>query len=249
MRYYPNDDYDWKEIEKLGLEKDDWKVRILKINPSYCNWGNYEDYMLKEDRGWESPVELENVKKLWKLDELNELVNFYFEIYKKSEDCKECEGTGYNKETLQISKDWYDFDNKGTRWCDKITQDEVEALWNEGRLKFDFKEIPTAEEVNQREKRGFMHDGINRLICVKQRAKRLKVWGMCDKCNGNGYNFTENKVHLGLQMWFIHPRKGCSRGVYLKNIEKDEISEVIEYLKEANRRNNERFSKLKIRFD
>lgn len=245
MRYYPENKYDWEEIERLGLNKDDWKINALKINPDYCSWGNYEDYMNKKEKSWEDPVELENVNQLWELDELNELVNFYFEIYKKSEDCKECEGTGYNKETLQISKDWYDFDNKGTRWCDKITQDEVEALWNEGRLKFDFKEIPTAEEINKREKSGFMHDAINRIICIEQRAKRLNVYGLCPKCNGQGYFYTDDKVHLGLQMWFIHPRKGASRGVYLKNIEKEELSKVIKYLNEAKERNNNRFSKLK----
>ena len=245
MRYYPENKYDWEKIERLGLNKDDWRINALKMNPNFCSWGNYEDYMNKKGEGWDSPVELENVNHLWKLDELNELVNFYFEIYRHSEKCEECEETGYNKETLQISKDWYDFDNKGTRWCDKITQDEVEALWNEGRLKFDFKEIPTAEEINKREKFGFMHDAINRIICIEQRAKRLNVYGLCPKCNGQGYFYTDDKVHLGLQMWFIHPRKGASRGVYLKNIEKEELSKVIKYLDEAKERNNNRFSKLK----
>lgn len=249
MRYYPEDKYDWKELIDMGLKKDDWKINVLKMNPDYCGWGNYEDYMFNKNKDWTSPVEIETVKDIWELDDFNELINFYFEIYRKSKDCEECEGSGYNKETLQISKDWYDFDNKGTRWCDKITQDEVEALWNEGRLKFDFKEIPTAEEINKREKSGFMHDAINRIICIEQRAKRLNVYGLCSKCKGKGYLYTDNEPHLGLQMWFIHPRKGCSRGVFLKNIEKEEFNEVIKYLKKANERNNNRFSKLIERCD
>lgn len=244
MRYYPEDDYDWKEVETLGLSKNDWRINALKMNPSYCNWGNSEAYMCSSNSTWNSPVELNSAEQLWKLDDLNELINFYFVVYRKKEECNECEGTGYNKETLQISKDWYDFDNKGTRWCDNITQDEVEALWNERRLS-GFKQIPTAEEVNQKEKNGFIHDEINRLICVEQRAKRLNVYGLCSKCQGKGYNFIEDKVHLALQMWFIHPRRGASRGVYLKNIEKNELPKVIKYLQEANKRNNERFSKLK----
>ena len=243
MRYYPKDDYDWEEVNDLGLKENDWKLNALKMNPEYCNWGNYEDYMCSSKSGWDSPVELENIKELWKLDELNELINFYFEIYRNNKECKECEGTGYNKETLQISKDWYDFDNKGTRWCDNITQDEVEALWNNGRLS-EFKEIPTANEINQKEKTNSIHDAINRFICIKQRAKRLNVYGFCSKCNGRGYNYLEDTAHLALQMWFIHPRKGCSRGVYLKNIEKEEFTKVIKYLKQANKRNNERFNKL-----
>lgn len=89
-----------------------------------------------------------------------------------------------------------------------------------------------------------MHDAINRFICITRRAERLGVYGVCTKCEGKGYNFTEEKVHLGLQMWFIHPRKGASRGVYLKNIEKEELPKVIEYLKEAKKRNNDRFDNL-----
>ena len=130
MRYYPEDDYDWKEVKTLGLSKNDWRINALKMNPSYCNWGNGEDYMCSSNSIWNNPVELNSIEQLWKLDDLNELINFYFVVYRKGEECNECEGTGYNKETLQISKDWYDFDNKGTRWCDNITQDEVEALWN-----------------------------------------------------------------------------------------------------------------------
>ena len=41
MRYYPENKYDWEEIERLGLNKDDWRINALKINPDYCNWGNY----------------------------------------------------------------------------------------------------------------------------------------------------------------------------------------------------------------
>lgn len=243
MRYYPEDEYDWKEVKELGLRKNDWKLNMLKKNPEYLSWGNHEDYMIKNEKSWESPVELEKVQDLWELDDLNELVNFYFEIYRKLEECNLCEGTGLNSETKKISDDWYDFEHRGTRWCDKITQDEVDALWSEGRLR-DFKTKPTAEQVNERERKGFCYDAINRCICIEQRAKRLGIYGHCSTCEGKGYNYTEDKVHLGLQMWFIHPRKGASRGVYLKNIEREEVSKVINYLKEAQKRNNHRFSKL-----
>lgn len=244
MRYYPEKDYEWEDVGKIGLKKNDWKLNVLKMNPNYNSWGNYEGYMYKSNGDWESPVELENVKELWQLDLFNELINFHFDIYRKNQMCKECEGTGYNNATLQISKAWYDFDNNGTRWCDNISQNEVEALWNNGRLKSNFNKKPTAEEVNQKERKEHIHDAINRIICIEERAKSLNVWGLCKKCNGLGYIYTEDKIHLGLQMWFIHPRKGCSRGVYLKNIEKEEMPLILEYLKEANRRNNERFNKL-----
>jgi hypothetical protein len=32
----------------------------------------------------------------------------------------------------------------------------------------------------------------------------------------------------------LHPRKGCSRGVYIKNIQQTDISIIIEFLKSAN---------------
>lgn len=244
MRTYPEDEFDLNELERLGLTKDNWMVQTLRLNPEYVNWGNYEDYMCKKDAGWETAAEIESIENLWELDEYNELVNFYFEVTKKEEKCELCDETGYNKSTKEIADDWYDFDGKGTRWCDNITQDEVQALWDNNRLKFDFKTIPTAQEVNEWSKKGFGHDAINRCICIKQRAKRLGVYGLCEKCNGYGYNFTEEHCHLALQMWFLHPRKGCSRGCYLKDIKKDELPKVIEYLKEADKRNHERFSKL-----
>ncbi len=244
MRYYPKDEYDWNYVKEVGLRKNDWKLNVLKKNPEYVGWGNYEDYMCNEGKGWDSAVELENVDNLWKLDTFNELVNFYFEIYRNSKECNYCEGSGLNLATKKLDDDWYDFDNNGTRWCDKITQDEVDALWEKGRLKSDFKEKPSVEQVNSWERKGIGHDAINRHICVRQRAKRLGVYGHCSTCNGKGYIYTEEIVHLGLQMWFLHPRKGASRGVYLKNIEKNELSNVISYLKEAQRRNNEKFEKL-----
>jgi hypothetical protein len=60
------------------------------------------------------------------------------------EECPDCGGSGYNPETHQISEDYYDFAHTGQRWCDDITQDEVEALVAENRL-WDFVRVFTAE--------------------------------------------------------------------------------------------------------
>lgn len=243
MRYYPETDSDKKEVERLNAEA--WMIKALKKNPDYNGWGNHEDYMIK-DSGWDSRQYIDSADELWEMDDLNELVNFYFNICRESEECSSCGQSGYNPETTQIGEDWYDFEGTGRRWCNSITQDEVDALWESNRLKSEFKEKPTADQVNEWSKnvRGIGHDAINRHICVKQRAERLGVYGLCEECNGEGYVYTEPAAKLQLQMWFLHPRKGCSRGVLLKEVKQHEMETVIKYLKEARQRNWDRFSKL-----
>lgn len=237
------DKYDLEELKDLNAKQ--WQIDCLFKNPDYVWWGNYEDYMCKDSsKGWESSIELENVDELIKLDELNEIVNFYFEITRKNHECPHCKGSGLNKETYQLNEDWYDFDRTGKRWCDKITQNEVDALWDANRLHSYFKEKPTAEQVNEWQKKDHGHDTINRWICVEARAKKLGVYGHCEHCNGKGVIYDSEEATLSLQMWLLHPRKGASRGVYLKEIKENEVEKVINYLKEARERNYDRFSKL-----
>ena len=243
-KFNKNDEYDIKEMAKLNAEQ--WQIDCLEKNPDYVWWGNHEDYMCDKNTTWGSPVDIESVDDLWGLDDLNELVNFYFFIERENHTCPDCDGEGLNKATCEISRSWYDFENKGNRWCEKLTQDEVEALWEEGRLKSYFKEKPTADKVNEEaKKRTLFHDAINRWICVKTRAKRLGVYGDCEnKDCVDGYIYDSDKATLKLQMWFIHPRKGSSRGVILNNIKENEVEKVINYLKTARQRNYDRFSKL-----
>lgn len=116
--------------------------------------------------------------------------------------CNLCDGSGYNTATKQIADDFYAFDDRRQAWCDNITQDEVQALVDEGRL-MDFTHtwkqgegwkrredgyIPTAEEVNVHQRKGGLggHDAINRFILIEARAKRLGVFGKCPVCKGEG---------------------------------------------------------------
>lgn len=48
--------------------------------------------------------------------------------------CNLCDGSGYNTATKQIDDDFYSFEDPHRAWCDEITQDEVQALVDEGRL-------------------------------------------------------------------------------------------------------------------
>lgn len=270
MRYYPEDELDWEEVESENKPR--WMVEVLKKNPNYCSWGNHEDYMIVKGDGWNSPATLDSVEELWELDSYNELVNFYFLIDRDSENCNSCNGSGLNPATKQLDDDWYDFNRTGRKWCYNLTDIEVEALAKEGRinelmdgrcryeeesnswftLSKDNKEwietptpeFPTAERVNDWAQKGMNHDSINRWICVEARAKHLGVYGKCETCEGRGFINTEEHFRLALQMWFLHPRKGASRGVLLRNIKQDEVETVIQYLKTARDRNAERFSKL-----
>jgi len=280
MRSYPNPD-DLKDLERLNAKP--WQIELLKKNPEYVYWGNHEDYMSDKDGGWRAPAEFDTIEGLFGLDELNELVNFYFEIYRKSHECPHCDGRGLNPATKKISDDWYAFDNpryinvdanyryNDNAWSHHITDVEVEALVKGGRISdvsgfngwFEEEtqqwyswingvktnvmqpEYPTAESVNNWSKsRGLGHDSINQWICVKARAKHLGVYGYCEHCEGHGHIFDAPEASVGLQLWYLHPRKGAARGVYIKNVQEHEVPQVIAYLKEAAERNANRFSKL-----
>jgi hypothetical protein len=137
-----------------------------------------------------------------------------------SQDCKVCDGHGLNPATKQIEDDWYNFADTGRRWCNNITQDEVDALIEAGRL-MDFthqwtqengwkpiepKPIITAEMVNDWSYRGMGHDAINRWICVKQRAKRLGVYGLCPVCEGEGSIWFNERVKQLSDDWYENER-------------------------------------------
>lgn len=140
--------------------------------------------------------------------------------------CSVCGGSGWNEATREVYRSYYDHENFGVThgyhyyigrdgkpakhppwktwgelpWSHNITQDEVQALVDAGRL-MDFTHtwsqeegwkpredgyIPTAEEVNEWSWHGMGHDGINCHILVKTRAKRLGIYGECPVCEGKG---------------------------------------------------------------
>jgi hypothetical protein len=133
----------------------------------------------------------------------------------------------------------------GGEWSTNLTQDEVDALWEGGRLTIEFKEQPTAEGVNRwaKSRVGLGHDAINSWICCKRRCERLGVPQSCPTCEGHGHLFT-GPAYLSLVLWVLHPRKGCSRGVEVNHIQESELPEVYAYLREAAERNAGRFGKI-----
>lgn len=106
------------------------------------------------------------------------------------------------------------------RWSNKITQDEVQALVDKNRL-YDFTHIfsdgtdgkergwhrredgyiPTAKEVNHWADHGMGHDGCNRWILIEARAKRLGVYGLCERCEGAGHVYHSIEQQKASEAW------------------------------------------------
>jgi len=291
-----NDKYDVQDMERLNV--DPWMLKLLELNPEYVSWGPHEDYMMKrgrdegpddlgrnQDHGWESRM----LRKTWAeldltLDELNECVNFYFEINRDSKDCTVCGGKGYSIDAQWVSESFYthsspfkqqtpkEFEAEtimasfggsygpkgvhvndlyptvdvlnhygkefkkfcelmklGEGWGDmSLTEDEIQAL------KDGHREYPVGR---------MGHDCINRGILIKARCKRFGIDLHCTECEGHCYTFTEEKAHLSLVLWILHPRKGASRGVQVDRIEKSDLPGIMEFLDIAAKQNAERFKK------
>lgn len=229
------------------LRAPEWMLDAVKRNPEYTCWGPGEDYMATEGAGWNSSLTFETWASFGPctLDELNEVVHFYFYAARDERDCAECDGSGYNRETKQIADGFYAHSSPtGRGWDTEITEDEVDALLAAKRLHQFKGRRPSAAEVNAAQRSGFCHDGINRFILIEARARRLNVYGHCAGCAGRGSVFVADAPRLGLVLWMLHPRKGCSRGVDIKSIGEAEVPAALIFLSEAAARNAERFGKL-----
>lgn len=245
MRTFPDDDDDLAELAQLNAEP--WMIELLRLNPEYVFWGPSEDYMTTEGQ-WCGPVRVATWKQFdWQLNTLNECVNFYFEIVRASEPCSSCEQSGYNPATSRIANDFYDFSGTGRRWCDDITEDELQALQAEGRV-----QNSTLAAVNGANRKGSIarggfslrHDAISRHILIETRARRLGVFGLCSECQGEGNCYTAPAAHVELVLWMLHPRKGSSRGVQIQLVEHDDLVSIRSWLGLAAERNAQRFDKV-----
>lgn len=290
--------YEDKE-EAARINAKPWQVELLAMNPEYLGWGPHEDYMWTLSDGWNSEKTFTSWAEFgpWGLDDLNECVNFYFSLERKSEDCKTCGGKGAHPDAQWVSESFYShsspFKHKDFReqqaeavmarfggesrslhghgnypseetfakyklefrafcesmvrdgggWKGRITQDEADALITEGRAKAG----ETADQINAQNQdgaRGLGHDAINRWILVKARCARFGIPYQCPDCEGHGHTFIEPDAQVFLTLWWLHPRKGCSRGIEVQNIQREELPAVVAFLQAARKRNDERFAKL-----
>jgi hypothetical protein len=71
-------------------------------------------------------------------------------------------------------------------------------------------------------------------------------WGLdsYNECVNFYFEIDDDDRSLALILWWLHPRKGASRGIEIKNIQECDRPAVIDFLKEAAQRNADRFSKV-----
>lgn len=240
---YPGDDYNKRLVEWIAPEE--WMVECLKMNPNYTSWGPYEEYMSKnDDGGWDNPMIFKTWKEFGplKLDKYNEIVNFYFEIERKSEPCEFCGESGLNENAKIFHETWEC--NNETICENTMTQIALDALWEHDFLKKKFKAKPTLEEFIAWSVTRQGNIELSYLISCELNNKNNGYFSHCKKCKGHRRNFTEPEAKLGLVLWILHPRRGCSRGFHIKKIQREELPNVVKLLQEAAQRNSDRFSKL-----
>jgi len=107
MRHVPDmtDEYDIEEVARLNAEQ--WQLDLLHLNPGYISWGPDEDYMWVKGEGWNSAIEIASWAEHWHIDDMNEVVNFYFEVERESTECETCNQTGYHPDAMWVSESFY----------------------------------------------------------------------------------------------------------------------------------------------
>ena len=200
-------------------------------------------------------------------------------FWQLSQGCAACGETGHNPETWLISELFYAHDQRlvrqisqgivlteqneafvtslvmnirgWIRWCEHITQDEVEELVQKGRLApwtrvytpgegwkpKDPPYMPTAEEINAancytsgRYNAMDRHDGINRGLLIEFRAKKFGVWGSCLHCSGDGRIWPEGVKELYENWTKTKPPQGEGFQLWQTTSEGSPISPVFESL-------------------
>lgn len=272
-QYDASDPDDVAHATRMAAEP--WQL-LLARNPSYIGWGLGDDCMKgsgSNDRGWNTGMAFNT----WDehcvvLNDLNEVVNFYFSVDREATECKDCRGSGYSRVAEWISdafyrhtfrvdeavrasmgdnqefQSWYQLVCRRGSWNDQIDQLAVDVLIAEGRLPAG----ATASEVNAANGPRFGggmltlfnggHDSINRCILIEERCKKFGVPVKCPACDAHGFTYDSTAPYVSLTYWLLHPRKGASRGVRIQRIERQELPAVFAFLRAARDRNAERFA-------
>jgi hypothetical protein len=120
-------------------------------------------------------------------------------------------------------------DGKGY-WKGNLDDDDLKALEEAGR--------------SYDENDPLIMDAISQHVVVKAKCKKWGIPYECPDCDGHGYNYKEEAAYVGLVLWVLHPRKGASKGMHIKRVEQEQLPEIFDFLREAAKRNAERFAKI-----
>lgn len=91
-----------------------------------------------------------------------------------------------------------------------LDQSDVDALWKSNRITRDFKEKPTAEQLNMFiASQPMGHDGVNLWVVTKNKCKQFRMPYKCHKCNGDGNIVVDEEMKTKSENWKItEPPKG-----------------------------------------
>lgn len=130
-------------------------------------------------------------------------------------------------------------------WCSKCVTKEIarhgktKKCPNCGnrmiRLKGDnvLLQAPEAKKVNEWARTGMGHDSINAWICVKHRAKKEGVYGLCPQCNGDGGIYPSDILkEKDKSMKRVDPPKGQGYQLWETTSEGSPITPVFETLED-----------------
>lgn len=190
--------------------------------------------------------------------------------------CPYChESLGWSNDYNILQNDWYSWDKvdwkpnpyrQGARynaaaWNNNITQDDVNALIEAGRLwdftrvplnegqkeivkkkiadgdnswlPFDNGYIPTAKEVNEWNLKGIGHDSLNCSIVIKARLKKEGKSHVCSKCDGTGHYWQSEKAKELFEDWEEYgPPKGEGFQLWSTTTEGHPMTPVFKSLEE-----------------
>jgi hypothetical protein len=192
MRWTPTEN-DREDVARLNA--DPWQIALLALNPAFTSWGpgeaRDEDDIDASDN-WDSTLSFDTWSKFAEEfgtvpDDLNEIVNFYFEVLRECEDCTACDASDLAPGAKALEDAFYTDTRDHKRWCDRITLDEAQALADHGRLLTDVVDEAYVKRVNQARPHHpvFGHDAINRGILIEARCARLGIMVFCDTCGGS----------------------------------------------------------------
>lgn len=120
-----------------------------------------------------------------------------------------------------------------------VNPEAMSYPWGPATIQWDSRQV-------QEDRCNLTHDAINRIYLIRKRCERLGYTVSCPECGGDGYVHTAEKAHLGVVLWLLHPRKGASRGVEVKHVSREELPQVLKFLKRARTRFLENFRGLDL---